>query len=63
MSGNSYLRELTAQVSEIVLWADFTVLLLFTTVWAKMSENLYLRKCSAQVSQVVIWPFFGLLQL
>ena len=39
MSRNSYLREFTAQVSQIVFQADLTVLRLITTVWAKMSQN------------------------
>ena len=53
MSENSYLREFSAQVSQIVFLADLTVWWLITTVSAKMSENSYLLKFSAQVSQIV----------
>ena len=50
---NSYLHEFCAQLSQIVLLADLTVLLLIRTVWGKMSKNSYLRGFSAQVSQIV----------
>ena len=53
MSENSYLREFSAQVSQIVFLADLIVLRLITTVYPKMSENSYLRELSAQVSQIV----------
>ena len=33
--------------------AVLTVLRVFTTVWAKMSQNSYLREFCAQVSQIV----------
>ena len=39
MSENSYLRDFCAQISQNVFLADFTVLRLNTTVWAKMSQN------------------------
>ena len=39
MSPTSYLRELCAQVSQIVFLADLTVLRLNTTVWAKKSQS------------------------
>ena len=47
MSQNSYLNELCAQISQIVLLADFTDLRLITTVWRKMSQNWYLREFCA----------------
>ena len=46
MSENSYLRDLSAQVSQIVFLAYLTVLRLITTVWPEMSENSYFRKIS-----------------
>ena len=49
MSKNSYLREFCSQVTQIVFLADLTVLLLFTTVWRKMSQNSYLHEFYAQV--------------
>ena len=36
---NSYLREFSARVSQIVFLAYLTVLRLITTVWPEMSEN------------------------
>ena len=53
MSENSYFRNFSAQVSQIVFLAYLTVLRLITTVWPEMSENSYLRDFSAQVSQIV----------
>ena len=53
MTENSFLCEFHAQVSQIVLLADLTVLRLITTVWAKMWEDSYLREFCAQVSQLV----------
>ena len=53
MSQNSYLRKFCAQVSQIVFFANLTVLRLITYVWAKMSQNSYLREFCAQVSQIV----------
>ena len=50
MSEISYLRDFSAQVSQIVFLPYFTVLRLITTVWPEMSENSYLRHFSAQVS-------------
>ena len=44
MSENSYLREFSAQESQIVLLAYLTVLRLITTVLAEMAENSYLRE-------------------
>ena len=40
MSENSYFRELSAQVSQMVFLGELILLRLITTVWAKMSENL-----------------------
>ena len=53
MSQNSYLRELCAQVLQIVFLVDLTVFPLFTTVWKKLSQNSYLRELCAHVSQNV----------
>ena len=53
MSENSYLRQFSAQVSQIVFLAYLTVLRLITTVWPEMSENSHLRHFNAQVSQSV----------
>ena len=53
MSENSYSREFSAQVSQILFLADFTDLRLITSVWARLSENLYLWQFCAQVSQIV----------
>ena len=53
MSENSYLRDFSAQVSQIVFLAYLTVLRFITTVWPKISENSYLRDFSPSVSQVV----------
>ena len=39
MAENSYHRDFSAQVSQIVFLADLTVLLLLRTVWAKTSED------------------------
>ena len=39
MSENSYLRKVSAQVSQIVFLAKLTVSRLITTVWREMSEN------------------------
>ena len=50
MSENSYLRHLSAQVSQIVFLDYLTVLRLITTVWPEMSEHSYLRHLSSQVS-------------
>ena len=51
MSQNSNLRELCAQVSQIVVLDDLNVLRLITTVLAKWSQYSYLREYCAQVSQ------------
>ena len=46
MSENSYLRHFSAQVSQIVILKNLTVLRLITTVRPEMSENSYLRHFS-----------------
>ena len=49
----SYLREFSAQVSQIVFLAHLTVLRFIITVWRKTSKISYLREFSAKVSQIV----------
>ena len=51
-SENSYLRNFSAQVSQIVFLAYLTVLRHNTTVWTENSKNSYLRDFSEQVSQI-----------
>ena len=63
ISKNSYLREFCEQVSQIVFFADLTVLQLITTVWGKMSQVLYLPEFIEQVSQIVFLAFFTVLGL
>ena len=46
MSENSHLRDLSAQVSQIVFIAYLTVLRLITTVLIDISENRYLSDFS-----------------
>ena len=53
MSENTYLRDFSAQVSQIVFLAYLTVLRIASSVWPEMSENSLLRNFSAQVSQIV----------
>ena len=45
----SYLREFSAQVSQIVFSAHLTVLRLITTVWGKTSKISYLSEFSLQL--------------
>ena len=45
----SYLREFSAQVSQIVFWVHLTVLRLLTTIWGKTSKISYLYEFSAKV--------------
>ena len=59
----TYLREIFAQISQIVFLADLTILQLNTTVWVKMSQNSYLRKFCAQVSQNLFLADFTILLL
>ena len=63
MSENSFLRDFSARVSQIVFLGYLTVLRLITTVWAEMSENSYLRHFSAQVSQIVFLAYLIVLWL
>ena len=63
MSENSYLRQISEQVSRIVFLADLTVLELITTVQAKMSEILILRELGALVSQIVFLADLNVLWL
>ena len=53
MSENSYLHQLSAQVSQIVFFAYLNVLGFITTLWPEMSENSYLRHFSKRLSQLV----------
>ena len=62
-SQNSYLREICEQVSQIVFFADLTVLQLITTVWGKLSQTLYLPELIEQVSQIVFLAYFTVLGL
>ena len=48
---------------KIEFLAYLTVLRLFTTVWAKMSQNSYLREFCAQVSQIVFLADLTVLRL
>ena len=59
----SYLREFSAQVSQIVFLAHLTVLRFFITKWRKASKILYLNKFTAQVSQIVFWAHLTVLRL
>ena len=63
MSENSYLRQFSALVSQIVFLAYLTVLRLFTTVWPEISKNLYLHHFIPQVSQIVFFAYLTVLQL
>ena len=63
MSQNSYLRQFSAQVSQVVVLAYLTVFRLITTVWPEMSENSYLHHLSAQVSQIVFYASLTILRI
>ena len=63
MSENSFLRQISAQVSQSVFLAYLTVLRLTTIVWPEMSENSYIRDFSAQVSQIVLFVYLTVLRL
>ena len=63
MSQNSYFREFCEQVSQIVFFADLTVLQLITTVWGKLSQILYLPEFIVKVSQIVFLAYFTVLGL
>ena len=58
MSQNSNLRELCAQVSQIVVLDDLNVLRLITTVLAKWSQYSYIGEYCAQVSQNSVHSLF-----
>ena len=62
MSENSYLRDFSAKVSQIVFLAYLTVVRLIKTVWPEMSENSYLRDFSAQVSQILFLAYLTVLK-
>ena len=55
MSENSYLRDFSAQVSQIVFLGYFTVLPLISAVWLEIWENSCFRDFSAQISQIVFF--------
>ena len=57
MSENSYLRNITAHVSQIVFLASLTVLRLITTVGPETTQNSYLRHVNANVSQIVFLAY------
>ena len=63
MSQNSYLCQFFAQVSQNVFLADFTVLRLNITVWAKRSQISYLHELCAQISQFVFLADLTVLRL
>ena len=56
MSENSYIRDFSAQVSQIVFLSYLTVLRFITTVWPEMSENSYLRhfRCTSITNRFLI---------
>ena len=47
ISENSYLRDFSAQVSQIVFLAYLTVVRFITNVWVEILENSYLCNFSA----------------
>ena len=60
----SYLREFSAQVSQIVFLPHLTLFYgYFITKWRKASKILYLNKFTAQVSQIVFWARLTVLRL
>ena len=63
MSQNSYLCEFCALILQIVILADFTVLLLITTVLAETSKNSYLLEFCAQVKKIVFLADLTVLRL
>ena len=62
MSENSYLRDSSAQVSQIVFLAYLTALPFIITVLPEISENSYLNDFSAQVSQLVFLAYLTVLR-
>ena len=63
MSENSYIRDLSAQVSQIPFLTLFETSRLITTVWPGISENSYLRDFNAKVSQIVFLANLRILRL
>ena len=63
MSENSYLRDFSAQVSQIVCIAYLSVLRLLTTLWPEVLKKWYLRNLSEQVSQIVFLANLRILRL
>ena len=63
MSENSFIRDFSAKVSQIVFLTYLTELPLIKTVWLEMSENSYLRDFSAQVSQIVFLAYLTVVRL
>ena len=63
MTEKSYLRDFSAQLSQILFLASLTALPLITTVWVEISENSYLCDFSAQVLQTVISVSLTVLRL
>ena len=63
----SYLRQLSAQVSQIVFLANMTILRLITTVGARVSKNFNISMSSAhkyhKSCSQLNFPVYGLLQL
>ena len=62
MSENSYIRHISAQVSQIRFFAYLTVLRLISTVRLEMQQNSYLHHFSSQVSQIVFLAYLTVLQ-
>ena len=62
MSDSSYLRNFSAQVSQIVFLAYLTVLRFITFLWPEISEKFYLCDFSAQVSQIVFLAYLTVLR-
>ena len=63
MSEISYLRVISANVSQSVFLGYLTVLGLITTLWREISENSQLRDFNAQVSQIVFLASLTVLRL
>ena len=63
MSEISYLRDISANVSQSVFLDYLTVLRLITTLWPEISENSYFRDFNAQVSQIVFLAYLTVLRL
>ena len=65
MSENSYLREFSSQISQIVFLADLTVLRLITTVFVKRLNHLRTRFLTLvhKTGGDMSFPTFLLIQL